>query len=143
MRGGLGPFQLAVEVALGAGGRVLDVGGFEGDGYEVAFNAPDDVGVGEDRLTGGAGEDSTSLVVDGVVDEQPEDDGLLFFCRGGERVEEAGFPRDLAPGDVGDAEAFDLGGEAIERGNLRWRLLGGEGKCGGNEGGDDGDFHGG
>ena len=106
--GGLGAAEFEVDLLFWAGWRVLDGGGFEGDGDEALLDEGEDCGFREDRLTGGAGEDSTAFVVGGAVDEDPEGDGFVLFAGGLDAVEEAGFPGDFAPGNILDAHGVDL-----------------------------------
>src|SRR5262249_47738304 len=127
-----GAADLAVQLPLGAAGRVVHQAGFEGYRNEVGIDAADDLGPGEDRLTGGAGEHSAAGIVRWPVDKDPEQDRLAFDARLPEPVEQTGLPGDLAPGDAGGLEAVDLGpqrlgGRWLFRG-ARWRL--GAGKPG-------------
>ena len=75
-----GPADLAVEPAFRTVGGVIDQAGLEGHGHEPRIDAADDVGIGEDRLTGGAGVPSAAGIVGGPVDEDPEQGGLVGFA---------------------------------------------------------------
>ena len=72
-----GPADLAVEPAFRIVGRMINQAGLESHGHELRIHAADDLGIGEDRLTGGAGEPSAARVVGGPVDEDPEQGGLV------------------------------------------------------------------
>src|SRR5437773_1299285 len=63
---------------------------------EVRVDAANDLGRGENRLTGGTGVHSAALVA-GSPEQDPGDDRLVLFARLIQRLQRAGFPRDLAP----------------------------------------------
>lgn len=113
--GGLGAADLAVESTFIAAGRVVHQAGFEGYGNELGVDPADNVGLGKDRLTGGAGEYSASGIVDRPVDEDPEQDGLTGGTRLLQPFEQTGLPGDLTPGDADGLQGADLGLQRFRR----------------------------
>ncbi len=105
---GLRAADLPEEPTFGTCGGMVHQGGLERHRHELTGHPAHHVRMGEDRLTGGAREHSAARVVDGPVDEDPEEQGLAAPPRLAEPFEEAALPRDLPPGDVGRLELLDL-----------------------------------
>ena len=108
LRNELGATDLAVEPAFLVVGRVIDQARLEGHGHKIGVDATNDVRIGEDRLTGGAGEHSAARVVDGPVDEDPEQGRFVLGARLLEPFEQTALPGNLAPGDLGRLQGLDL-----------------------------------
>ena len=104
----LGASDLSVEPAFVVVRRVIDQPGLEGHGHEIGVHETDDVGIGEDHLTGESGVPSATRVVDGPVDEHPEQDRLVLGARLLQTFEQAALPGDLAPGNLGCFQGLDV-----------------------------------
>jgi hypothetical protein len=107
--------NLAVESTFLANRRVVDQTGFEGHGNEIRVDAADDLGLGENRLTGGTGEHSASGVVGGPVDEDPQQYRLAGRTRLLQSLEQTGLPGNPTPGDADNLQGIDLGLEGFRR----------------------------
>src|SRR6202011_2228631 len=92
----LGAADLSAEPPFLVVGRVVDQTRLESNGHEIGIDATNDVGIGEDRLTGGAREHSAACVVDGPVDEDPEQGGFVPGARLLKPFEQAALPGNLA-----------------------------------------------
>src|SRR2546426_561272 len=72
-----GSANLRVKPALGVESRIVDQAGLERYRHKLRVDLANDLGIGEHRLTGGAGEHSTTGIINGPVDEYPKEKRLF------------------------------------------------------------------
>jgi hypothetical protein len=115
LRSGLRTADFGVEPAFFTFRGIVDKRGLEGDGDEIGVDAANDVGLGENRLTGGAGEDSAAGIIDRAIDEDPEQDRFILLARFLESLEQTTLPLDFAPRDFGRFQGLDFGQQRCRR----------------------------
>ena len=87
--------DFTIQVALGARWRIVHLARLQRDGHKVLIHTPDDIGIGENHLTGGSREHSAAFIVDRAIDEYPQQDWFVFAARSVQGVEQTCFPCDF------------------------------------------------